>query len=155
MCTIYAPPVMPHTFVWSLRANVVDIVRGNPSVLRLVLARLKFKIEKSPLLRALLQYFIRISGKFEMNGSECPMAKILVYKVVNEFLPIRLPFAIRHSNFTLFSNFLRTTALLRCILSRSIFSLSFYLNFSLSFSLRLSFRFCFSRSFSLNFSLRS
>jgi len=42
-----------------------------------------------------------LSGKFEMNGSECPVAKILVYKIVNEFLPIRLPFAIRHSNFPL------------------------------------------------------
>lgn len=34
-----------------------------------------------------------------MNGSECPVAKILVYKTVNEFLPIRPPLAISRSNF--------------------------------------------------------
>jgi hypothetical protein len=26
-------------------------------------------------------------GKFEMNRSQCPVAKILVYKIVHEFLP--------------------------------------------------------------------
>jgi hypothetical protein len=29
-------------------------------------------------------------GKFEMNRSQCPVAKILVYKIVHEFLPTGL-----------------------------------------------------------------
>jgi hypothetical protein len=40
-------------------------------------------------------------GKFEMNRSQCPVAKILVYKEVHEFFANRLPLTIRHSNFTL------------------------------------------------------